>query len=347
MHLPAETAPQSGIMLCWPHAGTDWRDCLDAANASYIEIVRAITPHEIVLITCHNRSHRDHITLMLEQAGIDSHSVHFSIAPSNDTWVRDFGPLGLTNDDELRLLDFTFDGWGNKYASDLDNAVTRTLHANGTFGDIELQSHPMVLEGGSIDVNGEGTLLTTSRCLLNSSRNPGEDRHSLEQHFGKLFGIDRVLWLDHGELEGDDTDGHIDMLARFCDAGTIAYSQCLDTRDSQYTGLSAMESQLQAFRDRDGQPYRLVALPLPRPVYDASGRRLPASYANFLIINDAVLLPVYDDPADEIARERLATCFPERDIVPVNCLTLIHQYGSLHCATMQLPRGVLDTRHDR
>ena len=341
MHLPAETAPQSGVMLCWPHAGTDWQDCLDAADATYIEITRAIAPREPVLIICHAPSHRDRIQLMLEQAGLDRQRTHFTIAATNDTWVRDYGPLGLVDGDEPRLLDFTFNGWGNKYASGLDNAVTRTLHAGGLFGNVELRSHPLVLEGGSIEMDGEGTLLTTSRCLLDSGRNPGENRHSLEHLFRELFGIERVLWLDHGALEGDDTDGHIDMLARFCDAGTIAYSQCPDAEDNNHPGLSAMETQLRGFRDRNGQPYRLVALPLPRPVYDTAGRRVPASYANFLVINGAVLIPVYDDPADDIARKHLAACFPDRDIVPVNCLTLIHQYGSLHCATMQLPQGVL------
>jgi agmatine/peptidylarginine deiminase len=347
MHIPAETAPQSGVMLCWPHAGTDWRDCLDAANTTYIEITRAITGREAVLVICTDREHRDAVLQMLSQAAIDDRHVHLAIAPTNDTWIRDYGPLALTDGNATRLLDFTFNGWGNKYPSGLDNASTSTLHAGGVFGDIELQSHPLVLEGGSIDVDGEGTLLTTSRCLLGSGRNPGEDRHSLEQLFGDLLGIERVLWLDHGELEGDDTDGHVDMLARFCDPGTIAYSQCLDSADKNYAELSAMETRLREFRNRDGQPYRLVALPLPRPVFDASGQRLPASYANFLVINGAVLVPVYGDPADDIACAHLASCFPGRDIVPVNCLTLIHQYGSLHCATMQLPAGVLETRHDQ
>ena len=343
MRLPAETEPQSGILLSWPHARTDWRACLEAADAAYLDITRAISPRETVLVICHDEQHREHVALLLGQAGIDAQALRFAIAPTNDTWVRDYGPLGLVSGKGPRLLDFTFDGWGNKYPCGLDNALTRTLHAAGVFGAVGLQSPPLVLEGGSIDTDGQGTLLTTTRCLVDRGRNPGQGRHSLEHRFRDLLGIDRILWLDHGELEGDDTDGHVDMLARFCDAGTIAYSQCLDTGDSNHAGLSAMEAQLQSFRTRGGQPYRLTALPLPSPVFDHAGRRLPASYANFLVINNAVLVPVYDDPADSIALERLAAGFPGREILPVNCLTLIRQYGSLHCATMQLPQGILDT----
>jgi agmatine deiminase len=347
MRLPAEYEPQSGVLLTWPHAATDWRDCLDAADASYIDMARAITRHTHLLIICHDTTHRDDVGRMLSRAGLDRRRTGFAVAPTNDTWVRDYGPLGVIADSGPRLLDFTFNGWGNRYAASLDNALNRTLHADGVFGRIGLETQALVLEGGSIEVDGRGTLLTTARCLVDAGRNPGENRASLERHFGELLGVDRVLWLEHGGLDGDDTDGHVDMLARFCDAGTLAYTQCRDTADSQYAELAAMERQLRGFRDRNGSPYRLVALPLPRPVLDAAGRRLPASYANFLVINGAVLVPVYDDPADRIACARLAACFPGREVIPVNCLTLVRQYGSLHCATMQLPEGVLNTEHGR
>lgn len=201
-----------------------------------------------------------------------------------------------------------------------------------------------MLEGGSIDSDGSGTLLTTTHCLLESSRNPGFDRARLEAGLHELLGIERVLWLAHGELAGDDTDAHVDMLARFCSPGTIAYSSCSDPQDEHYAPLAAMEQQLQTFRTREGLPYELIPLPLPQPVRDAGGRRLPASYANFLIVNRAVLVPVYDDPADATALAALADCFPGRTIEPLNCLSLIQQNGSLHCATMQLPMGVL--KHD-
>jgi agmatine/peptidylarginine deiminase len=204
-----------------------------------------------------------------------------------------------------------------------------------------LQSVDLILEGGSIDSDGRGTLLTTRHCLLNPQRNPEYDCVGLEGLFGQIFGTRQVLWLDHGELEGDDTDGHIDTLARFCDEHTIAYVRCDDPQDSHYAPLREMERELQAFRDSDGRPYGLVPLPLPAPKRDEHGKRLPATYANFLIINGAVLVPVYGDAQDAVALECLAPCFPGREIVPIHCLPLIHQYGSLHCVTMQLPAGVL------
>jgi agmatine/peptidylarginine deiminase len=239
------------------------------------------------------------------------------------------------------LHDFTFDGWGGKYPAALDNRVSRSLFDGGIFDNVEFLQQQLVLEGGSIDTDGRGSLLSTTRCLLESGRNPGYDRTRLEACLRELLGVERVLWLRHGELAGDDTDAHVDMLARFCSPGTIAYSSCNDPQDEHFAPLAAMERELQAFRTREGRPYELVPLPLPRPVLDESGRRLPASYANFLIINGAVLVPVYADPADAVALAALAGCFPGRRVEPLNCLPLIQQNGSLHCATMQLPMGVL------
>jgi len=239
------------------------------------------------------------------------------------------------------LLDFTFNGWGRKYPATLDNAISRTLHQQGVFGSTPMEPQSLVLEGGSIDSDGEGALLTSRKCLLSPQRNPEYDCVGLEGVFAGLFGTQRVLWLDHGYLEGDDTDGHVDTLARFCDAHTIAYVRCDDPNDTHYTELLAMEADLRSFRDAAGAPYRLVPLPLPAPQYDEQGKRLPATYANFLIINGAVLVPTYDDPRDTQAQTLLAGCFPDRRIVPIDCLPLIQQYGSLHCVTMQLPDGVV------
>jgi agmatine deiminase len=258
--------------------------------------------------------------------------------------VRDYGPIAVSRGGRLVLHDFTFDGWGGKYPAALDNLASRALFEGGFFATDEFRQQQLVLEGGSIDSDGCGTLLSTTRCLLDSGRNPGFNRSRLEAWLGEHLGIARVLWLEHGELAGDDTDAHVDMLARFCSPDTIAYSCCDDLQDEHFAPLAAMEQQLQTFRTRDGQPYELVPLPLPEAIRDEHGRRLPASYANFLIINGAVLLPVYDDPADAVAQTALAACFPGRRVVPLNCLPLILQNGSLHCATMQLPVGVL--KHD-
>ena len=340
-HLLAETTPQSGVLLTWPHAGSDWSATLDAVTGVYLEIARVIASRELLLCICHDSQHQQQVAGLLREARVDSSKVRFALAPSNDTWVRDYGPLAVMTDAGPGLLDFVFDGWGNKFAAGLDNAVTHSLHAQGCFGSVQYESQPLVLEGGSIDTDGDGTLLTTSRCLLDSGRNPGTDKASLEQLFRDQLGIDRVLWLEHGELEGDDTDGHVDMLARFCSPDTIAYTQCDDAADVNYASLAKMEQQLAAFRDRNGAVCNLVALPQPAAIYTPSGRRLPASYVNFLVINGAVLVPAYDDPHDAVAIERLGRCFPGRNMVPVNCLPLIGQNGSLHCATMQLPEGFL------
>ncbi|MGB5604889.1 MAG: agmatine deiminase family protein [Gammaproteobacteria bacterium] len=336
-----EYAPQSGVMLTWPHEATDWRAILHQAEALYIELVRAISRHETVLIICHDETLRAHVQTLLEQADIPQGTIRYCLASANDTWVRDYGPLTVQVNGSPLLLDFAFDGWGGKYPSTLDNEISHTLYAAGVFGRNDYLRHTLVLEGGSVDTDGSGTLLTTARCLLNSARNPGLDRHQLEGLLSGYLGISRFLWLDHGELEGDDTDGHVDMLARFCSPDIIAYSRCDNPNERHYPELNAMEQQLRTFRKADGTAYHLVPLPLPPPVLNASGQQLPASYANFLIINAAVLVPVYADPADATALEALAPCFPDRELIPVDCTTLIEQSGSLHCATMQLPAGVL------
>jgi agmatine/peptidylarginine deiminase len=204
-----------------------------------------------------------------------------------------------------------------------------------------MQSFKLVLEGGSIEVDGEGTLLTTESCLLNPNRNHGLNRAQIETELRRLLGVDRILWLKQGAIDGDDTDGHIDTLARFCDAGTIAYQACNDHNDPHYSGLRSMAAELKTLRRKDGTPYKLVPLPWPQAIHDHTGRRLPATYANFLIINGAVLAPTYNDPADDVALAALRPAFPGREIVPVMCRPLIYQYGSLHCVSMQLPEGVI------
>jgi agmatine/peptidylarginine deiminase len=338
--LVPETAAQCAILLTWPHRNSAWANSLEAVTTVYLDIARAVVAHEKLLVVCYDPDHAGEIGQSCTRADIPLDAIRFFPAHTNDTWIRDYGPLAVSDGTGLRLLDFVFDGWGKKYPATLDNEVTRKLETEGVFKP-PIRRFRLVLEGGSIDTDGQGSLLTTSNCLVTNSRNPGYDKASFERLFAEEMGIQRVLWLDHGELEGDDTDAHIDMLARFCSPHTIAYTQCPDRFDSQYAGLTAMEKQLGTFTTLEGRPYHLLPLPLPALVHSATGERLPASYANFLIINGAVLVPVYDDPADVIALERLAGAFPDRQIIPVNCLPLIQQYGSLHCATMQLPAGIL------
>lgn len=340
-YLPAEWEPQDGVLLTWPHAHSDWAPLLPEVEPVFIEIARQIALREQVIISCYHDAHVDHVRRRLEQAGVNLKRAHLYIVPSNDTWVRDHGPITVYQNNVPTLLDFTFNGWGGKFKADLDNQVTRHLHSLGAFGVTAMQTLDMVLEGGGIETDGAGSLLTTESCLLSPQRNPNLNKHQIEECLKTLLGMERVLWLKHGQLAGDDTDGHIDTLARFCDEQTITYVACDDPRDEHYVELQAMQAELKALRTREGKPYRLVPLPWPQAKFSDDGKRLPASYANFLIINGAVLAPTYDDPADAEVLVRLRTCFPDREVIDIPCLSLIKQYGSLHCVTMQLPAGVL------
>lgn len=341
-YLPPEWAPQSGVMLTWPHSQTIWAETLDTIDKVFAEICAHIAQREKVLISCFDHTHRRHILDLLSQAGASADRVNICIAPCDDVWVRDHGPVTVLQHGKPRLLDFRFNGWGEKYPHANDNKITQALFSQHAFGGTPITSLDMVLEGGGIEVDGMGTLLTTSSCLLASTRNPSLTREDIARRLGSLFGLKKIHWLDYGALEGDDTDGHIDTLARFLDPHTICYITCDDPDDEHYDGLKAMEAQLQTLTDYQGKPYHLVPLPWPQARFaDYDGRRLPATYANFLFINDALLVPVYDDPADTAALEIFSRCLPQRKIIPVNCLPVIQWYGSLHCMTMQLPEGVL------
>ncbi len=339
---PAEWAPQSGVMLTWPHEHGDWADHLEAVEQVYLELARAICAHELLLVICYDPAHQQHIYQRLTAAGVATSQLRFVCLASNDSWGRDYGPITILDNGRPRLLDFQFNGWGGKYPHDLDNRINAGLQAAGIFGSNPLQPLGLVLEGGSIDSDGEGTLLTTRACLEHSGRNPQLTLSEIEQQLKSWLGVERILRLEHGALLGDDTDSHIDMLARFCDPRTIAYSVCSDPDDAHFTALSAMQQELDSLRRSDGQAYDLVALPIPRAIYNRDEERLPASYANFLIINGAVLVPQYHDPADAVALERLRACFPTRRVKGIDCRAIIEQSGSLHCLTMQLPAGVLN-----
>ncbi|MDD3517832.1 MAG: agmatine deiminase family protein [Chromatiales bacterium] len=338
--LPPEWAPQRAVMLTWPHDQTDWADILDRVEPVYDRIAREVTAREELLVVARDEAHAAYLRQRLLHVGCPAGRVHVEVAPSNDTWARDHGPISVLEDGRARLLDFRFNGWGGKFAHDLDDAITGRLHAQGAFGDTPMESLDFILEGGSIESDGQGTLLTTRQCLLTPTRNPHCDERSIEELLKRSLGVERVLWLSHGHLEGDDTDSHIDTLARLCPNDTIAHVVCADESDPHHEPLAAMAAELADFRTADGRPYRLVPLPLPAPIRDPDGRRLGATHANFLIINGAVLVPTYDDPTDDVALERLATCFPDRDVIGIDCRPLIYQNGSLHCITMQLPQAV-------
>lgn len=335
--LPAEWAPQAGVLLTWPHAASDWGPTLSAVEPVFVAIAEAIARREVVVIACHDDAVARRVRGLLARAGVERSRVALHVVPCDDTWARDHGPITVIEDGLPRVLDFTFNGWGGKFPAAQDDVIPARLHALGAFGAAALEEVPLVLEGGSIESDGVGTILTTERCLLSRGRS-GLDVPGLEAALQEHLGARRVLWLRHGHLEGDDTDGHIDTLARFCDARTIAYQSCDDRADAHYEELQAMAAELGELRTAAGEPYRLIALPWPRPRFGAGGGRLPATYANFLVIDGAVLVPTYDDPADAEALARLAAAFPGREVVGIDCLPVIEQGGSLHCLTMQLPR---------
>lgn len=326
-------------MLTWPHGHGDWRPFLTDVEPVFVQLAATISAYERLLISAYDEEHKAHILALLAAAGVPATQISLFCAPTNDTWARDHGPLGIIHDGSLELLDFRFNGWGGKFEAADDNRLNQALHASGAFGDVPMQSIDLVLEGGSIEVDGQGTLMTTARCLLAETRNPALDQSAIEARLMELLGIQRILWLQHAHLVGDDTDGHIDMLARFTDTGTIVYTACDNPEDEHFESHQAMLAELRSFRTVEGKPYRLLELPWPEPQFSADGERLPASYANFLIINGAVLVPTYRARQDAEALRVIGSAFTEREVIGIDCRPIIEQYGSLHCLTMQLTAG--------
>lgn len=336
----AEWHPQEAIQLAWPHAGTDWQRLLPDIEAFYYELVDTLSHQQQVVVAGDPQLDHERILAELNRRGANLGNVRWFVVATDNTWARDHAPLAVGDAGGVELLDFEFNGWGGKYPCSLDNHINRGIEARGGYA-APLRQVDFVLEGGSVETDGAGTLLSTTNCLLNTNRNGGLGRSAAEAALRRHLGMERFLWLENGHLAGDDTDAHIDTLARFVDAATIAYVQCSDRDDEHYAPLAAMEVELQGFRRADGQAYRLVPLPLPRAIFSAAGERLPATYANFLITNRNIMLPVYGDPADQQAVATLTAVSGERQVVPVNCRVPIEELGSLHCLTMQLPEGVL------
>lgn len=338
VRFPAEWEPQSAILIAWPHAGTDWADRLGEVEETYIALVQAITRFQPVVICVADDDIETYAEMRLRSNRVDMARVRFVTVAYDDTWLRDSGPITLRDGAGFRLLDFRFTAWGGKFEAGRDDLLVETLAAQGLFRNATRQRIDFALEGGGIETDGAGTLLTTWRCL--HERHPDATREQLSAQLAVWLHQDRVLWLEHGALEGDDTDAHIDTLARFAPGDAIVFQACDDATDSHHADLKAMADEIAALRTRDGRPYTLFPLPWAKPVID-EGRRLAASYANFLIVNGAVLMPAYGDPADAAAAAVLAQAFPGREIVPVPCRPLIWQNGSLHCITMQLPEGLV------
>lgn len=334
--LPAEWEPQSAIQLTFPHSDSDWSPYLDTVIPCFVTIAETISRFQKVIVVCEDKNL---VKKYLEN--IDKNQLILEEIPSNDTWTRDHGGIVVEENGEYAILDFIFNGWGMKFAANKDNLITFQLFEKGIFKTNILYKVGMVLEGGAIESDGKGTIMTTTTCQLSPNRNPHLNQDDVEENFKELFGAKKVLWLENGFLEGDDTDSHIDTLARFCNENTIAYVKCTDPEDVHFTALSQMEKELSSFTDLQSKPYNLVALPMPDPCYNDEGKRLPATYANFTIINGAVLVPIYGAPQDQEAIDILSQVFSDREVIGINCFPLILQHGSLHCVTMQFPETVV------
>ncbi len=303
--MPAEWEPQRAVQLTWPNAATDWASILPEITAVYEEMKREIGRREEVLV-------------------VDT-------IPHNDTWARDHGFITVEEDGQHILLDFKFNGWGEKFPADLDNDINRQLYVQGRVEGVYEPHLDFVLEGGSIESDGHGTVFTTTSCLLAPHRNQPLTQLEIEQRLKQWLGADRVVWIAHGTLMGDDTDGHIDTLVRIAPEDTLLYIGA----DRDHPDLLLMEQELQQLRTTDGRPYRLLRLPMPRPILE-DGERLPATYANYLVINGAVLVPTYAQPdLDSEALRIIGEAFPDRSIIGIDCRAVIRQHGSLHCCTMQ------------
>lgn len=337
LFFPAEWHRQEMVQLTWPHENTDWSYMLEEVEACFVELAKAISARERLLIVAPDT---EKVYNRLKDNKATMGNITMFKCETNDTWARDHGFITLLGDNVPHYVDFCFNGWGRKFEASLDNAINGKLYDAGIVKGEYEDCTSFVLEGGSIESDGKGTVLTTSQCLMAPHRNQPMNQDEVEACLKKMLHVERVLWLDHGNLIGDDTDGHVDTIARLTPNDTIVYMQCTDTTDEQYADLKAMEEQIAALRTANGEPYRMLALPSPAPIFDEDGERLPATYANFLIINEAVLYPTYAQPEnDKLAAEVLSKAFPCHEIVGIDCRALIKQHGSLHCVTMQYPRS--------
>lgn len=335
-----EWGRQDAILLALPNQSTDWAYILDEALDQYHRIIKTLSDEGIrILLLCDDEERAKNL---LDDCNMEK--ISLIKIPYNDTWTRDYGPLTVIKDGRLRALDFGFNGWGLKFAADKDNLVNLALSEKGIFNEgFYRNERAFILEGGSVDTNGDGTILTTTRCLCSPNRNGGLTKREAEMRLHELLGADHVLFLDYGELSGDDTDSHIDTLARLGPENTILYTGCRDIDDEHFESLLKMRAQLTMFRNAEGEPFNLIELPFPEAIYDEEGLRLPATYANYLVTEKIIFMPTYNQPLqDNLALNTLKIAFPDHKVIGIDCTTLIKQHGSLHCATMQLPENLVN-----
>lgn len=335
-----EWTPCDGVLLALPHRLTDWNYILEEALSQYKRLVEAFIKEGVhVVLLCPCRVEAESI---FDKDFL--HGITFVEMEYNDTWTRDYGPLTILKHGNLRALDFGFNGWGLKFAADLDNQVNRRLNEKSVISkSLYRNESAFILEGGSIDTDGKGTILTTTRCLCSPNRNGFLSKPEADKQLRHRLGAEHVLFLDYGALIGDDTDSHIDTLARMAPDNIILFTGCRDIDDPQFDELLKMRAQLSMFRNAEGDPYNLVELPLPDAIFDEEGNRLPATYANYLVMEHSLFMPTYNQKQkDDLAMQTVRIAFPNHNVVGVDCSTLIKQHGSLHCATMQLPSGIFN-----
>ncbi|MCR5696078.1 MAG: agmatine deiminase family protein [Marinilabiliaceae bacterium] len=337
--MPAEWEKQQLIQITWPNADTDWAPILREVTEVYKQLAEVISLRQQLMIVSRDRHE---VLRALEGTKANIENITFVDTPIDDTWARDHSFITVREDGRTKLLDFRFNGWGGKFAAERDNAINAA-----TFGSALLdlgyyyENHlNTILEGGSIESDGNGTIMTTTRCLLSRGRNDFQSKAEAEDMLHETLGAEHVLWLDHGGLMGDDTDGHIDTLARFAPNNTILYVKCDYEKDPNYPELKAMEEELRELRNKDGEPYRLIPLPhfgMAKCFFEAENRTaiLPVTYANFLYINNGIIFPSTNTPKDKDALDVFRREFPDREIISVNAMPLLVQGGSIHCSTMQ------------
>jgi agmatine deiminase len=335
----AEWEKQYCTLLTWPHQQSDWADRLDQIEALYVTLAKTIASHQNVAIVVFNASHQVHVAKLLSEHQVNLDACHFYTIPSNDTWIRDYGPLSVELDKQIFWKNFDFNAWGNKYPWQLDNQITALLYPYSEFNAYELLHTHWILEGGAIETDGYHTVLMNQPAVISESRNPGYSKQTIEEKLFHDLGIQQCLWINAPSIPGDDTDGHIDNIARFINADTIVVHSIQDKKHPDFKVWKQLHHSLQGSSNIAGKPYNLVTLPQPVLNDTAQGSALPASYLNFLFINDALLLPVFDCEQDEIVIELMTNLLPERQILPVNSLALLEQGGGIHCATMQIPQN--------
>ncbi len=362
--LPAEWENQDAILMAFPHKNSDWADDLQSALSVFVRIASSIATYQKLILICDDIDFTKKLFCYIN-------NIYFVKLETNDTWIRDYGLISIYHNGVRELLDFQFNAWGSKFDFKLDNKINKKLlkyrqigrwlsHKNDQkinkdsfkfkadkkitqkllkhrqIGRWSSTKIDFILEGGSLESDGSGTLITTSKCLLNPNRNPSFSKKEIENMLKEFLGLSRVLWLNHGELIGDDTDAHIDTLVRFVDKETIVYVSCDNREDEHYEELKKMKKELELFKTLNDNPYQLIPLPLPSAKYK-NDQRLPATYANFLITNRSILLPIYQDKHDKEMILLFKGLFPSREIIPINALRLIEEGGSIHCSTMHLP----------